>query len=135
MAQQKGKCEMYDENTDPLPREVAEVISAVRVFTDTVARVGAEEFAEVAGRLRVAELAWVLDRLDDVRQDVAGVLEELAEPMQQRGIDDREWGEMLGDLESAGDGLYAAMQAIDPDADRHWLLNLYPLDPQASERR
>lgn len=112
-----------------LPREVAEVIEVVRTFTDTVERVGAEEFGEAAAQLPTAELAWVVDRLDDVRQAVAGVLEQLAEPITQHGADRADWNETLGDLENAGNGLYAAMQAIDPEADRHWLPHFYQQQP------
>ena len=100
------------------PREVNEVIDAVRAFTDTVERVGAEEFGQAAAQLRKAELAWVIDRLDDVRQSVAAVLEELAEPVEQYGADVNDWHNMLCDLDSAGTGLYEAMQEIDPEYDR-----------------
>lgn len=100
------------------PREVAELIEAVRAFTDTVDRIGPDELGEAAGQLRKTELAWVIDRLDDVRGSVATVLEELAEPVEQYGADVNSWHETLGALGYAGDGLYEAMQAIDPDHDR-----------------
>lgn len=134
-AEDAGSTEGQEETGDVLPREVAEVIDAVRTFTDTVARVGAEEFAETAGLLRKAELAWVLDRLDDVRQDVAGVLEELTDPMQRHGANISGWNETLGDLESAGDGLYQAIQGLDPEGERHGLVHLYEPTPPVSEGR
>ena len=68
-----------------------EVIEAVRAFTDTVDRVGPEEFGQAAAQLRKDELAWVIDRLDDVRQSVASVLEELTEPVEQYGADVNDW--------------------------------------------
>lgn len=118
------------------PREVNDVIDAVRAFTDTVERVGPEEFGQAAAQLRKAELAWVIDRLDDVRQAVATVLEELAEPVEQYGADVNDWHETLGALGAAGDGLYAAMREIDPGYDR-WDLSgeQYPLGTTTDERR
>lgn len=97
------------------PREVNEVIEAARAFTETVERVGAEEFGQAAGQLRKAELAWVIDRLDDVRTVLASALEEMTEAVEQYGADGNNWAEVLTDVTIAGDGMYVAMQDIDPE--------------------
>lgn len=101
------------------PREVVEVIEAARTFIDAVERVGADEFGAAAATLAPAELAWTVDRLDDVRQSLGSALEFLGAPVKKHGADPGTWEETLADLSVAADGLYAAMQAIDPNADRH----------------
>jgi hypothetical protein len=105
--------------------KVRQMISAVRTFTDDVERIGAEEFAAEAAKLADAELAWVIDRLDDVRQAVGEVLEKLSEEVVQNDPSKAgTWNETLSDLENAGEGLYAVMNEIDPDSDRHWIIDL-----------
>jgi hypothetical protein len=100
------------------PREVNEVIGAVRAFTDAMERVGVEEFGVAAGQLRKAELAWVLDRLDDVRSVLTSVLDQLSDVVEQYGADGNNWAEVLTDVTVAGDGLYVAMSELDPDNHR-----------------
>jgi hypothetical protein len=116
--------ETSETSANGVPHEVVEVIGAVRAFTDTVERVGAEEFGEAARLLRKPELAWLLDRLDDVRGSVTGLLDALAEQAEQYGADVREFHQTLGELETAGEGIYEAMQAIDPEAKRMNIIGL-----------
>ncbi|WP_431879003.1 hypothetical protein [Amycolatopsis sacchari] len=108
------------ETSGNTPREVVEVIQAVRVFTGTAERIGVEQFGDqVAAALDAGQLAWVIDRLDDVRGAVAELLAELATSVAASGGDGYEFEDTVNSLRSAGDGLYAAMQEIDPDGERH----------------
>lgn len=58
------------------------------------------------------------ESLDDARQAVSTALDQMAEAVEQYGADMSSWHEHLGDLERAGEGLYEAMAAIDPDQRR-----------------
>lgn len=107
------------ETSTDVPTEVTEIIRGVRAFTDAVCRVGAEEFAAAARELDRAQFAWVVDRLDDVRQSLATVFEQLASPAEEHGADMGNWDEIGADLENAGDGAYKALGEIDPAADRY----------------
>uniref|UniRef100_UPI003F491DC5 hypothetical protein n=1 Tax=Amycolatopsis sp. CA-151526 TaxID=3239921 RepID=UPI003F491DC5 len=102
-----------------VPAEVTVVIDAAAGFTGAVERAGFEEFASAAASLAPAQLAWTLDRLDDVRQSLLTALECLGPAVAQRGADAGTWDTALGDLSGAGDGLFAVLQAIDPGAARH----------------
>lgn len=107
------------ETSTNVPTEVTEIVSGVRAFTDVVCRVGAEEFAAAARELDRAQFAWLLDRLDDVRQSLGSVFEQLASPAEEHGADMSNWDEIGADLANAGDGAYKAMSEIDPAADRY----------------
>uniref|UniRef100_UPI0037C7A700 hypothetical protein n=1 Tax=Amycolatopsis benzoatilytica TaxID=346045 RepID=UPI0037C7A700 len=107
------------ETSTNAPAEVVQIIDAVRAFTDAVERVGAEEFAAAARELGRAEFAWTVDRLDDVRQSLGSVFEQLAGAAEEHGAEPGNWDEIGTDLERAGDGAYKALGEIDPAADRH----------------
>lgn len=112
------------ETSGNAPREVVEVIQAALAFTDATERIGAEQFGDrVAEALDATQLAWVIDRLDDARGAVTELLAELTTSVAASGGDGYEFEDTVNDLRTAGDGLYAAMQEIDPDGKRHQILD------------
>ncbi|MBN9748618.1 hypothetical protein DMP23_47415 [Amycolatopsis sp. A1MSW2902] len=101
---------------------LADVVGAAMAFSDAVARVGAESFGDQASVLERAELAWVIDRLDDTRGAVAECLGELATSVAasvEADGDGFDFEATVERLQAVGDGLYASMQEIDPDGKRH----------------
>lgn len=105
------------------PSGLAQVLEAAQAFTAAVAKVGPEQFGDqAAAALDRAGLAWVIDRLDDTRGAVAECLGELATSVAATVAADGDafdYETTVDRLAAVGDGLYAAMQEIDPDGKRH----------------
>ena len=97
---------------------VYEVVDATRAFTEAMEKADAAGLSEVTSQVRKHELAWMVDRLDDVRATLADLLESIAESVEEYGANGENWNEVLAALESAGEGLYGTVRELDPDGKR-----------------
>lgn len=103
--------------TDTTPA-VVEIINQGRAYVDTVERLVEDGWTEQIGELRKHELAWVIDRLDDVRGAVGSLLEGLTEALEAYGADTVEYEDTLSHFTSLSEGLYLVMDEIDPQGKR-----------------
>jgi ABC-type transporter Mla subunit MlaD len=109
--------------TDATPA-VAEIITQGRAYVDTVERLVEDGWADQIGELRRHELAWVIDRLDDVRGAVGSLLESLSEQLEAYGADTVEYQDTLAQMENVSQGLYLAMDQADPAGKRMNIIGL-----------
>ncbi|HEY3692841.1 MAG TPA: hypothetical protein VGL46_21575 [Pseudonocardiaceae bacterium] len=92
-------------------REVAEIVAAVRMFSRVVEETDLER---PAAQLPPVQLAWLLDRVDDVRADASTLLQQLAAAVVRHDVATTGLVAAEDHLDGVGHALYGVVRQLDP---------------------